>query len=69
MNRLCPVDPHGFERPFLDPREDEPLLFALAVELVGEQRVARYHRVQPMHDRLTDSLDASPFGEPVRGQG
>jgi len=65
MNRLCPVDPHGFERPFLDPREDEPLLFALAVELLGEERVARYHRVQPMHDRLTDSLHASPFGDRV----
>ena len=69
MNRLCPADPHHFERPFLDPREDAPLLFALAVELLGEERVARYHRLQPMHEKLTDSLHASPFGEPVRSQG
>ena len=68
MNRPCPVDPHRFERPFLDPREDEPLLFALAVELLGEERVARYHRVQPMHEKLTDPLHASPFGDAVRGQ-
>jgi hypothetical protein len=45
QNRFCPVDSHGFQRPFPDPCEDEPLLFALAVKLLTEERVSRYHRL------------------------
>jgi hypothetical protein len=48
QNRLCPVGPRGLQRPFSDASEGEPLLLALAVELLREERVARYHLVRSL---------------------
>jgi hypothetical protein len=48
QNRLCSVDPHGLQHPLRDPGQDEPLLFALAVKPLSEERVSRYHRLRSL---------------------
>ena len=49
----------------MDPREDEPLLFALAVELLREERVSKYHRLRSLFPiACPTSLYASPSGHP-----
>jgi len=46
------VHPYGFERPSREPGKNEPLRLALTVELLGEERMPRYHGLR--------SLRASP---------
>ena len=68
QNRLCSVDPHGFERLFWDPGEDEPLPFAFAVEPLSEERMSRYHWLRSLcpiapPNSLAPHLSATPYGQ------